>query len=185
MKKLLFFVLLIFPFIGLLAQDTMPDPKIPFDKETRTTKFSEVVHVDGSKDELFNRCVYWLNSFYKSPTRVTHIRDLPSGKILGIHNFPLYTYDTANNVKKKTAKVNYTFTIVFKDGRYKWQIDQLEVISSEKVPIEMMINKSDSMYRKKWKNYLIQVDNFVKKWSSNLMKKMQPEAIKQNDDSDW
>jgi len=171
--------------MGIFAQDTLPDPVIPFDKATKTIKFSKVIHVEGSKNELFNRCVYWLNDYYKSPTRVTEIRDLPSGKIVGKHSFPLYSYDSIDNVRKKTAKVNYTFTIMFRDGRYKWQIDQLEVISSEKVPIEMMIVKSDSMYRKKWKNYLIQVADFVKNWSDNLVEKMKPEAIKQKDDSDW
>jgi hypothetical protein len=185
MKKLVLSIMFVFSLAGLLAQDSLPDPEIPLNEETKKIEFSRVVHEPGTKDELFKRCVYWLNDFYKSPTRVTQIRDVPTGKILGKHYFPLYTYDTIEQVNKKTAKVNYTFTIMFKDNRYKWQIDELEVISTEKVPIEEMLNKSDPMYKKKWKSYLIQIDDFVKNWSSSLEEKMKPEDGKKQDNDDW
>jgi len=185
MKKLISSILFSVSFVVLFAQDTLPDPNIPLDKESKTIIFSGVVHEKGSKDELFKRCVYWLNSYYKSPTRVTLIRDVPTGKILGKHYFSLYTYDTIENINKKTAKVNYTFTILFKEDRYKWQIDELEIISSEKVPLESMLNRSDPMYNKKWKSYLIQIADFVENWSNSLKDKMKPEFTKEEDDSDW
>ena len=185
MKKLISSILFSFSFVVLFAQDTLPDPNIPLDKESKTIIFSGVVHEKGSKDDLFKRCVYWLNSYYKSPTRVTQIRDVPTGKILGKHNFSLYTYDTIENKNIKTAKVNYTFTILFKEDRYKWEIDELEVISSEKVPLESMLNRSDPMYKKKWKSYLIQIADFVENWSNSLKDKMKTEDPKKKDDSDW
>ncbi len=185
MKRSVFILLALLLGYGIHAQDTLPEPSIPFDAETQTVAFSKVVHVQGTKNELFNRCVYWLNNYYKSPTRVTQIRDLPTGKILGKHFFPLYTFDTVNKVNKKTAKVNYTFTVVFKDGRYKWEINELEVIAGRKVPIAEMLNKSDTMYRKKWRSYLIQINDFIKSWSSNLESKMQPEKAKKEEDDDW
>ncbi len=184
MKKLVTLILFAFSMIVLRAQDSLPDPNIPLDKESKTIKFSGVVHEKGTKNELFNRCVYWLNDFYKSPTRVTQIRDLPTGKILGKHNFPLYSYDTVTKTNIKTAKVNYTFTVMFKDGRYKWQIDELEVISGKKVPLEEMINKNDPRYNKEWKSYLTQIAEFVKSWSNNLEAKMKPEETKKEKD-DW
>jgi hypothetical protein len=185
MKKPFLSVLFLVLLTGLFAQDTLPDPDIPMNEKTKTIEFSKVVHEPGTKDELFKRCVYWLNSYYKSPTRVTQIRDVPTGKILGKHYFHLYTYDTVEHVNKKTAKVNYTFTIMFKDNRYKWQIDEMEVISTEKVPIEAMLNKNDPLYKKKWKSYLIQIADFVKNWSDNLEEKMKPEEVKQEKDDDW
>ena len=185
MKTLVSLFILLLAGVMLHAQNTLPDPKIPFDAETNTVEFSKVVHVKGTKDELFNRCVYWLNNYYKSPTRVTQIRDLPSGKILGKHLFYLYTLDTTDNVKKKTAKVNYTFTVVFKEGRYKWEINDLEVIAGRKVPIKEMLNKSDTMYRKKWKSYLIQINDFVTNWSKSLENKMLPEQAKKEEEDDW
>ena len=185
MKKPVSIFLFFLVSIGLVAQDTLPDPAIPFNKETQTVEFAKVIHVQGTRQELFNRCVYWLNDYYKSPTRVTQIRDLPSGKILGKHFFPLYTFDTINKVNKKTAKVNYIFTVVFKDGRYKWEINELEVIAGRKVPIREMLNKSDTLYQKKWKSYLIQINDFVKNWSGSLESKMQPEKAKKEEDDDW
>ena len=186
MKKLTSTILILFVSLGLFAQqDTLPDPKLPFDPETQTVEYSKVIHVKGTKNQLFNRCVYWLNNYYKSPTRVTQIRDLPTGKILGKHFFSLYTTDTVDNVKKKTAKVFYTFTVVFKDGRYKWEINELEVISGRKVPIAEMLNKNDTMYRKKWKSYLIQINDFIESWSGNLEQKMQPETTGKKEEDDW
>jgi len=185
MKKIVSIIVFLVTSISLTAQDTLPDPVIPFDTETQTVEFSNVIHVQGTKDQLFNRCVYWLNNYYKSPTRVTQIRDLPSGKILGKHFFSLYTLDTIDNVKKKTAKVNYTFTIIFKDGRYRWEINELEVISGRKVPIGEMLNKSDTMYHKKWKSYLIQINDFIENWSNNLENKMQPEKPKKEENDNW
>ena len=185
MKKLITLILFVFSMVAVQAQDSLPDPNIPLDKESKTIKFSGVVHEKGTKNELFNRCVYWLNGYYKSPTRVTQIRDVATGKILGKHSFPLYTFDTVSNTNIKTAKVNYTFTVMFKDGRYKWQIDELEVISNKKVPLEEMINKNDPRYKKEWKSYLTQITDFVKSWSDNLEEKMKPEDAKKEKDDDW
>jgi len=185
MKKLITLILFAFSMVAVQAQDSLPDPNIPLDKESKTIKFNGVVHEKGTKNELFNRCVYWLNDYYKSPTRVTQIRDVATGKILGKHSFPLYTFDTVSNTQIKTAKVNYTFTVMFKDGRYKWQIDELEVISNKKVPLEEMINKNDPRYKKEWKSYLTQIADFVKSWSDNLEEKMKPEDAKKEKDDDW
>ncbi len=185
MKKYVSVVVFLLTGAVLFGQDKVPDPVIPFNKESHAVEYFKVVHVNGTKNQLFNRCVYWLNNYYKSPTRVTQIRDLPSGKILGKHFFYLYTFDTTDNVKKKSAKVNYTFTIVFKEGRYKWEINDLEVIANKKVPIAEMLDKNDTMYHKKWKSYLIQVNDFINKWSSSLEQKMQPEPAKKEENDDW
>ena len=49
----------------ITAQNT--SSKLPINPETNKIEFQEVVDQDGTKGELFNRSVYWLNDFYKDP----------------------------------------------------------------------------------------------------------------------
>ena len=187
MKKLfsLLSVLLILASVEVWSQNTLPDPNIPFDKETQTIKFSRVVQTKGTKDDLFKRCVYWLNGFYKEPTRVTLIRDVPTGKIVGRHTIPIYQYDSTRQKKERIAKVYYTFTIKFKDGKYKWQIDQLEVYSRLKSTITDWVNKNDPKYQTEYKYYLQQIVDFIDYWSKDLEEKMKPEKPATKEDDDW
>ncbi len=41
--------------------------KYPVNPETGQIEFQEVVDERGSKEELFNRSIYWLNDYYKDP----------------------------------------------------------------------------------------------------------------------
>ena len=75
MKPIL--ILITFSFSIYLSAQTKK-LEIPVETETGIVKFKEVIDEEGTQDELFNRCVYWLNNFYKDPTRVTTIRDVPT-----------------------------------------------------------------------------------------------------------
>jgi hypothetical protein len=172
---LLFFLSVLY----LSAQSSRP--VIPIDEETQKIKFKEVVDEEGTKDELFNRCVYWLNSFYKDPTRVTTIRDLPSGRIGGRHQFRIYYYDE-DSVKVRAGLVRYNFTIQFKDNRYRYIIDDLVLKSTTNLPIEKWLDEDDPAYDPRWDYYLQQVADYVNNWTSSLKEKMKPEKEKVEDD---
>ena len=154
---------------------------IPIDADTKLIKFQEVIDEDGSQDELFNRCIYWLNSFYKDPTRVTTIRDNPTGKIAGRHQFRVYYY-IDDSVKKPAGMVRYTFTIEFKDNKYRYIIDELILKSATNVPVEKWLDKEDPAYDPRWDDYLQQIATYVENWSSSLKEKMKPEPTKKEDD---
>jgi hypothetical protein len=154
---------------------------IPVDDETKMIKFREVIDEEGTKDELFNRCIYWLNSFYKSPTRVTTIRDNPTGKIAGQHQFRVYYY-LDDSIKKSAAMVRYTFTIEMKENKYRYTIDELTVKSNTDIPAEKWLNKDDPAYDPRWDEYLQQISAYVKNWSDSLKEKMKPEPEKKADD---
>jgi hypothetical protein len=153
---------------------------VPVNPETGLIQFREVVKVEGTKEELFNRCIYWLNSYYKNPTRVTTIRDVQSGRIEGTHNIRLYYMN--EGVKTPAGTVDYVFKIELKPNKYRYTISDLKLRSKTRMPIEKWLDKDDPEYNAHWDEYLQQIADFVEGWSKNLQEKMKPEVAKTDDD---
>lgn len=173
--------LLIILCLSIMVQAQEEKKVIPVDEDTKEIKFREVIDEDGSKDELFNRCIYWLNNFYKDPTRITTIRDNPTGKIAGQHQFRIYYY-LEDSIKKPAGLVRYTFTIDLKDNKYRYTINELILKSSTNVPVEKWLDKDDPAYDPRWDDYLQQIAVYVENWSESLKEKMKPEPTKKEDD---
>ncbi len=155
---------------------------LPIDAETQKIKFQEVVHEKGTQQELFNRCVYWLYKYYKDPDRVTSVRDPHTGKIVGQHRFRVYYYDK-DSIKHIGGTIDYTFTIEFKNGRYRYTINDLLLKTASKYPIENWLDKSSPNYNPRWDSYLKQIADFVNGWADNLKEHMKPEPPKKSDDN--
>ena len=154
---------------------------VPVDSETGLIQFREVVDEQGSKEELFNRCIYWLNSYYKNSTRVTTIRDIQTGRIEGKHNIRIYYYN-ADSVKTLAGTVDYVFNIQLKTNKYRYTISDLKFRTKTRIPIEKWLNKNDPEYNPHWDEYLQQIANYFEDWSNSLKKKMNPEVKKSDDD---
>jgi hypothetical protein len=178
MKQLVIFVAIFFSLTGW-AQDMKPI--IPIDTETNKIKFQEVIDEQGSKDELFNRSIYWLNGFYKDPVRITSIRDKATGKIEGHHRFRIYYWDE-DSIRHIGGMINYKFVLQFKQDRYRYTITEIILKSQTNLPVEKWLDKSDPAYNKQWDSYLQQIADFVNNWSENLKEKMRPEIEKVEDE---
>lgn len=160
------------------AQET--DLFIPVDTDTQLIKFQNVVEEPGDQNELFKRCIYWLNGYYKDPVRVTSVRDKPSGKIIGHHRFRIYYWDK-DSIKHTGGMIHYTFTIELKENRYRYTINELVLKSQTNIPVEKWLDKNDPAYDPRWDSYLKQIADFVNAWSANLEEKMKPEPEKKED----
>jgi len=176
----LIFILAGMPIYGQYVKKEIKLYPIPVDSATREIRFRNVVDVKGTKDELFNRCVYWLNDFYKDPTRVTTLRDIQTGKIAGRHQFRIYYYDE-DSIKHPAGMIRYFFTIEFKENRYRWTIDKIVLKSTTFVPVEKWLNKNDPAYDPRWDDYLQQIARYIDKWSKSLEEKMKPEKKEKPD----
>jgi len=172
--------LLVLMLIGLQLSAQHKILVIPVDSATQEIRFRNVVNVKGTKEELFNRCVYWLNSFYKDPVRVTTLRDIQTGKIGGRHQFRIYYYDE-DSIKHDAGMIRYFFTIEFKENRYRYTIDKIVLKSVTYMPVEKWLNKKDPAYDKRWDEYLQQIARYVDKWGKSLEEHMQPEKEKKPD----
>jgi len=154
---------------------------VPVDPGSGLIQFREVVEEKGTKEELFNRCIYWLNSYYKNSTRVTTIRDHQTGRIEGNHNIRIYYY-TDDSVRTQAGTVDYVFNIELKPDKYRYTITNFKLRSKTRMPIEKWLDKNDPDYNAHWDEYLQQIAGFVESWSNSLKAKMKAEVKKTDDD---
>jgi hypothetical protein len=164
-------------FIGLMGSSTFMTAQtktIPFDPDVKKIKFQEVINETGTQAELFKRCVYWLNDYYKDPVRVTIVRDEPTGKIMGKHNIRLKNIDK-DSVVTDGPTVFYEFTIEVRDERFRYTITELLLKSASRFEIERWLDKNDPLYNEQYASYLDQIAVFVEEWATVLKEKMKPE----------
>ena len=108
--KILLNAFLLFSFIGAFAQL----PSLPIDSTTHLITYSEVVKVDGNKDELYSRAREWFAKTYNSAQSVIQMdtKDKIVGKAL------MQVYYKGGDF----GYINYTVSIYLKDGKYKYEI---------------------------------------------------------------
>ncbi len=161
----------------VMAQEAAP--KMPVDEETKLITYKEVVPVQGTKLELFNRAVEWINKNYKNPADVTRVRNPETGLIELIHRIDL-SYDD-KGVNRSGGIVDYTLRLEMKDGRYRYTITGFNLKQASRIPIEKWLDKTDKAYTPAWDHYLYQLDDYTKKLIENLKKGMQPPVAKKPD----
>ena len=148
---------------------------MPMDGVTGLITYKEVVDEEGTKDELFNRCSTWLHTFYANPWEATKVRDQATGLIKIQHQFRIYDYDEQGN-KLDAGMIMYNARIEFKENRYRVIVDDFVLKQVSRYPVEKWLNQSAPDYNEKWKNYLQQIDSFVRdELLSSLKEKMKPE----------
>jgi hypothetical protein len=148
--------------------------KLNIDPNTHLITYQEVVEEPGSKEKLFNRCIEWLNYFYKNPVAVTRERDMTNGVIRGQHQFPI-TYIDDQGVKKVAGDILYDFKIELKPDRFRYTVDNFVLKSASRFPVEKWLNKDDPNYDPRWDQYLSQIDDYVRnEWVKSLKEKMKP-----------
>jgi hypothetical protein len=151
----------------------------PFDKDTGLISYQEVVQEPGTADELYIRCIEWINTSYKNPADACRIRNRESGVIEILHRFELINMD--GDSKLQAGIVNYTLKLEFKPGRYRYTVTDLTLRQASRFPIERWFDKTDKMYSPLWDDYLKQVDQQVKQLIENLKSGMAPVAVKQEE----
>lgn len=175
MKNNTTLILLLIAFsISLVAQN---NSALPIDEETGLITYQEVVEEEGTKKEYFNRAIGWINGFYKNPVDVTKTRDPESGIIKGIHRFKIKNTGEDGNTTD-AGVVQYQFVLQFKEGRYRYTLDEFVLRQSSKIPAEKWLNKSDPQS----KSYLKQIDKFAKDWIESIKEGMKPKVEKNDDE---
>jgi len=177
MQKLIF---LFFFFISFQLISQVEKQTYEIDSETGKIKFQAVIEEEGTQEQLFNRCIYFLNDFYKDPVRVTTIRDFTSGKIEGNYRFRIYT--TEKGVKVDAGLINYDFIIEMKENRYRYTVTDMYLKSTTNRPIERWLDKDDPAYDPRMDDYLQQIVDYFDDWSNKLKEKMKPEIEKKKDE---
>lgn len=173
MKRLLLSLLSIFILSSSYAQD------LPVDKTTNLISYSEVINQEGSADILYNKAHKWFFSYYKNPHNV--VKESDNNKIVAHPRFKILNPKNKKGVSTMGGIVTYNFTVIFKDGRYKYTITNIEWKQNSKFPIEKWKNTSATSYDKKYVYYLEQVDIEMKKVISELKSSIAKPMQKEED----
>lgn len=124
------------------AQEVKQD--LPVD-ESGKINFTEVIPVEATtKDELYTRARAWFATTFNSANRVLEMDDKESGVLIGKAFQDIYVSSLGIPVQ---TKLWYNVKVYLKDGRYKYELTELEyqgypttyVLSPPKAPAEMVI----------------------------------------------
>lgn len=180
MKSFAFTVILVSLISFNISGQEKTNSIVPVDETSGKIEYQEVVHVEGSKEDLFNRCISWVNNFYVNPVAVTQVRDLKSGVVEGRHQLRIHYME--EGYEKDAGLVMYNFKIEFKEGRYRYTITDFVLKKATRYPAENWMDKTDPLYNPQWDEYLRQIDAYAKDLIADLKEKMQPEPEKEEDD---
>ncbi len=174
------FIIIGFIFFGqIYAQDSIRS-RIPLDADSKLVTYKEVVNETGSKDELYTRSFDWINANYKNPSDVTRRRDAVNGEIEGQHRIQLYYTDKEGNTIK-TGLVEYTFTLQFKENRYRYIFTNFYLKDKSRYPIENWLDKTKAGYSPLWDEYLLIIDNHIRKLIDALKAAMPAKKVKKDE----
>ncbi len=167
MKYFFFLIISIFIYSISFAQE------LPVNNETKLITYTEVVSTNGTADALYSKAHKWFFSHYKNPNNV--VKESTNHKIMARPRFKILNPPDKKGIKTMGGIVLYTFTAIFKDGKYKYTITNIEWKQSSKYPIEKWMDKSAPHYKEKYSYYLEQVNTEIKNtldsFKSNIAQK--------------
>jgi len=161
---------LVFTLLGLFIYSSSFSQDMPVNEDTKLITYSEVVKVEGTADALYKKAHKWFFSYYKNPNNV--VKESANNKIVARPRFKILNPPDKKGIKTMGGVVLYTFTIFFKDGRYKYTITNIEWKQPSKYPIERWMDKSAPSYKEKYAHYLLQVDTEIKKTIASIQKSL-------------
>jgi len=174
LKMLVLTILVCFSFSFSKAQI------VPVDEDTQLITWQEVVSVQGTKEELWERAVMWINANYKNPQEVTRIRDKENGRIVIHHRIRMMDTDANGNQIASNTLVNYVLRLEFRENRYRYTFTDFTMKATSRFPLERWLNKEDSEYKVFYELYLQQVAAEIEKLIESLYEGMKPKIIKED-----
>ncbi len=153
---------------------------IPLDTITKLITYKNTINEIGTKAELYNRAIEWINANYKNAADVTRVRDAVNGEIEGQHRIQL-SFRNIDSVLVKTGLVEYTFTLQFKDNKYRYTFTNFYLRDKSKYPIENWLDKTKPGYSPLWDQYLKIIDTEITQLISSLGTMMHEKKVIKDD----
>jgi hypothetical protein len=157
---------------------------LPVDPTTNLITYSEVVETPGvSKADLYVRAGTWFSRTFKSSKSVLELQDKEAGKLIGKGVIPVIIKVPIMGATD-AGTVSATITVLCKDGKYKYVIDNLNherpygantqqwvnggALEQEKPKVGMMGRPS----KKEWNDIKAAFDKEAKAMVADLKKAM-------------
>ncbi len=171
---------------GLTAnaqKDRPVKPDLPLNDENEQVYYMEVVPMDGvEKLELYRRSQQWMKSYFKNPAGFLESSDSVSGLLTMKPQFPVYRI-LKNGVKAQAAIIRYTLVLGFKDGKYRYEIKDVNLKAASYEPIEKLFNENDPNIADNY-NTLQEADKNFRELINNLKESMKEPSVKVKKD-EW
>jgi hypothetical protein len=180
MRITAFLSLLILPFCSLVGQQVSQSGRPPVDPDTKLIKYQEVINQEGTKDVLFERGMYWMRVYYVNPNSVANVMDKANGKIEGIGRLRVYYFDKDSN-RMDGGIVTYGLKLEFKDNKLRYTVNDFNLKTTSRYPIERWMNTRDPDYSPRCDGYLYQVDTVMQRLVRTLKEEMKPKQQKKDD----
>jgi hypothetical protein len=176
-------IALVLGFFTSKAQTAPAD--LPVDPDTKQAKWEGVVDVkDVKKDELYDRGLNWVNTFYTNPAGVIKSQNKETGDLEGKARFKLNTKDKKGVISPNGGIVEYTFNLYFKDGKYKYEITRVHFVAQSYYDVSKWLDKTQANYNEAAFTYnLEQTIEYMEKLEDALDEAMRKSLEKKK--SDW
>ncbi len=155
--------------------------QMPLDPETGKFKYQEVVHAEGTQQEMFVRAVSWVNNNYKNAAAVTSIRDPHTGVIEGNHRIQIRLLNK-DSIVEVGEMILYHFKLQFKEGRYRYTFDKFLVRKQSRFALEQWTDKDSPDYREDQARIQQIVDERISQLIASLKETMDPEQEKEEEE---
>ena len=156
------------------AQDkttTVAPFKVPVDSITKKITYEGVVDVKGvAAGELYQRINAWFQSYYKNPSEVIRENDSTNHKMIGKPRFRLSNLPDKNGVRTDGGVTQYTITVAARDGRFKYEITDVNWKQLSVFPAEKWMDTKSASYAPVYNEYLQQLDKTAQEVIADLKK---------------
>lgn len=157
-------------------------PDLPVDEETKLITYTEVVSVDGvAAGDLYDRFMKWFNGEFKNPAEKLRKTDKDAGEIEAFLRHRIYNKDKKGEQASDAGLTQFTLKVLFKDGRYKYTVTELNHKRQSYFALEEWMNKDDEM-AEKHADYLAQVDTEIRRVIDAMKKGVADDGKKAEDD---
>ncbi|HXH18750.1 MAG TPA: DUF4468 domain-containing protein, partial [Chitinophagales bacterium] len=155
----------------------------PIDEKTGKVIYTEVVQVNGvAQKELYARALHWFKTYFPNPASVLKEQDTINGRISAQHGINIFK-TLAKGERFNSGQVRYSIEVQVKEGRYKYQIDDIFKLATPKVYIEAWLDES-SPDKETQLNYVRQVDTHIRDVISKLKEAM-ARPVQTESSDDW
>lgn len=186
MKKIIAQIfILLFPATILFAQDKEPfnTANLPIDNITKLITYTEVVPLKSlSAKTMYKRALEWFNTYYKNPSDVIRENDSTKGKIVGKSRFKIYNAADKSGLRTDAGLIMYTINVSIREGRYKYEVTELNQKAASYMPLERWLDTSSRTYTTAYIGYLEQVDTQIREAIESLKEAMSTTPPVKKDD---
>lgn len=120
-------------------------PEMNIDPSTKLITYTDVPEVAGATaTELYDRAFKWGQDYYKNFGEKIRKQDKEGGEIEIFSRFPTFAYDKKGvKTTSRQGLVQYTLTLKFRDGRYKYTVTDLNLKAQSYQPLEQWLDRDD------------------------------------------